>query len=594
MSTNAPLGSTVGARLAERVTEAIIRATVDTRQKLGSHSKSIGMQIFTEATNHVSDEIRAAFGDTWSTLAEHPETDPAAVPLLHHLGHSRGQAFAVIGGAALGAAMGAGIMDLLNNWLAEPITTLIAQNPRSKLSAEQSAHLYARNIPVAIDLRHEAAGKGVNSDRFDALVALSQSAPPVEHILQLLNRGRISEAEARVMMHDLGVRPDYIDFVLSLRRTFLSPEQSAAGWARNVQTADDVRAVAARWGVGPADADVLMELAGEPPPLDAVISAWRRGIIDETAVDRAIIQGPIRTEWIPTVKALQEQPLPPGEAANAVTQGHLTLAEGRAKARLSGINEEDFQTIVETSGLPPGIDFAAEAFNRGVIDDAQWEAMFLESRIKNRYVPLMRAMRQRIIPAETVRLMYRNSVYPFDAALATLLAHGFTEVDARAQLALEDVRRTEGTRELTRAQIVQLFDNDIITLEQATGLLAELGYGSTEVEWMLSLAEVSKVSRFVTALVTRTRSAFLAGNIDATQAAELMAEAGVAASARDSAIMLWTLELEALAANLTTAQIQAAIRRQLLTATEAHERFVRRGYSSRDADVLVALATPAG
>lgn len=594
MAENQPLGSAMGARIADRLTDAVIRATVDTRQKLGGHAKSIGMQVFTEATNHVSDEIRAAFGDTWAALARDPQTDPAVAPLLHHLGHSRGQAFAVIGGAALGAAMGAGIMDLLNNWLAEPITTLIAQNPRSKLSAEQSAHLAARNIPVAIDLRHEAAGKGVNSDRFNALVALAQSAPPVEHVLQLLNRGRITDAEAIAMFADLSVRPDYWDHLLSLRRNFLSPEQSAAGWARNVQTADDVRAAAARFGVGPADADVLMELAGEPPPLEAVIQAWRRDIITEADVDRAIVQGPIRTEWIPVVKALQEQPLPPMEAASAVTQGHMTLEEGQAKARLSGINAEDFQTIVETAGLPPGIEFAAEAFNRGLLTEEQWTAMFLESRIKNRYIPLMAAMRQRIIPAETVRLMYRNNVYPFDAALATLLAHGFTDVDARAQLALEDIRRTEGTRELTRAQIVQLFDNDIVTLEQAQQMLSDLGYGPNEVEWMLSLAEVSKVSRFVTALVTRIRSGFIAGNVTADEAASLMADAGIAASARDAALQLWTLELEALAANLTTAQIQAAVRRNLLTSGEAHDRFVRRGYSARDADVLVALATPAG
>lgn len=593
MAGNQPIGSTVGARLADRVTDAVIRATVDTRTRLGSHAKGIGMQVFTEATNHVSDEIRGAFGDTWASLATDPGTDPAIAPLLHHLGHSRGQAFAVIGGAALGAAMGAGIMDLLNNWLSEPITTLIAQNPRSKLSAEQSAHLFARNIPTGLDLRHEAAGKGVNSDRFDALVAMSQSAPPVEHVLQLLNRGHISQAEAIAMFADLSVRPDYWDRMLLLRHNHLTPEQSAAGWARNVQSAEQVRAAAARFGVGPADADVLMELAGEPPPLEAVISAWRRGLLTEADVDRAIVQGPIRNEWIPTVKALQEQPLPPMEAAAAVTQGHLTLDEGQAKARLSGINEEDFRIIVETSGLPPGLDFAAEAFNRGLITDEQYVAMFLESRIKNRYIELMQSMRVKLIPAETVRLAYRNNTYPFDAALATLRGHGFSDVDARAMLALEDARRTEGTRELTRAQIVALFDNDIVTLEQAQQMLSDLGYGPNEVEWMLSLAEVAKVSRFVTALVTRTRSAFLAGNIDATQAAELMAEAGIAAGARDAAITLWTLELEALAANLTTAQIQAAVRRNLLTSAEAHDRFVRRGYSERDADVLVALATPA-
>jgi hypothetical protein len=423
---------------------------------------------------------------------------------------------------------------------------------------------------------------------------MSQSSPPVEAVLQLLNRGRISEAEAINMFADLAIRPGYWDNLVSLRRNYLSPEQSAAGWARNSQTAEQVVATAGKFGIAPEDAGVLMELAGEPPPLDAVISAWRRGILTEADVDRAIVQGPIRNEWIPAVKALQEQPLPPMEAAAAVTQGHLSLQQGQAKAALSGINTEDFATIVETAGLPPGIDFAAEAFNRGLITDEQYVAMFLESRIKNRYIDLMRSMRQRILPAETVRLMYRNNTYPFDASLATLLAHGFTEVDARAQLALEDVRRTEGTRELTRAQIVQLFDNDIITMEQAQQMLSDLGYGTNEVEWMLSLAEVAKVSRFVTALVTRIRSGFIAGNVTAEEAATLMAEAGVAASARDSAIALWTLELQALASNLTTAQIQAAIRRNLLTPGEGQDKFVRRGFSEQDASILVALATPAG
>lgn len=594
MAATDPPGARVGARLAERLAEAVARSMVDTRSRLAPTVKDVGVQIFTEATNHISDEVRAVAGDLFASLARDPLLDPAAKPLLHHLGHTRGQAYGWIGGAAMGAAMGAGLMDLLTNWLSEPVTALIAQNPRSKLSGEQSANLMARNIPVAIDLVHEAAGKGINRDRLNALIALHQSAPPVETVLAGINRGAWTEAEGHVMLRDLSIRPDYTDALMSLRHVHLTPEQSAAAWARNLATDQDVYKTSAKAGIGKPDADVLMGLAGEPPPLEALIQGWRRGILTEADVDRGIIQGPIRNEWIPAIKSLQEQPLPPEVAAAAVTQGHMTVEQGQAKAALSGINPQDFATIVQTSGLPPGLEWAAEAYNRGIITDEQYTVMFLESRIKNQYIPFMKSMRTNLIPADTVRLAYRNNTYPFDAALATLKGHGFSDTDARAMLALEDVRRTEGTRELTRAQIVQLFDNDVIDAGMASGMLTDIGYGPDEVDWMLALTEVSKVQRFVTALVSRIRTGFLAGNISQDEAIALMDEAGVGAIARDSAIQLWTLELEALSANLTTSQIQQAVRRNLLSDGEAADRFRRRGYTERDAQVLVALARPAG
>ncbi len=593
MAEETPVGATVGARLAERLADVVTRATVDTRTRLAATTKDLAVQVFTDATNHISDEVREVAGDLFATLARDPNIDPALQPLLHNLAHKRGQAYGWIGGAAMGTAMGAGLMDLVSNWLAEPIGAGIAGNPRSSLSPEQTANLVARNRTVPIDLQYEAAKKGINEDRLAALVELHQSSPPIETVLTAVNRNYISPHEATFMLQDLTIRPEYHDLVLKMAKQDLTPEQLAAGWARNLVTPEQVYHGAGRFGLVQADTDILMGLAGEPPPLEAIIQAWRRGILTEADVDRAIIQGPLRNEWIPTIKALQTQPLPPEVAAAAVTQGHLSLGQGQAKAALSGITEADFSTIVETAGLPPGIEWAAEAFNREIITDDEYTRMFLESRIKNRYIAPMKAMRTNLIPADTVRLMYRNNTYTAEQALKVLRGHGFSEVDAAAMLALEDVRRTEGTRELTRAQIVQLFDNDILSDAQARGMLTGLGYGEDEVDWMLALTEVSKVQRFVTALVTRVRAGFLAGNIDAEQAAALMDEAGVGAGARDAAISLWTLELEALSANLTVSQIQQAMKRGLLTDAEAADRFTKRGYTERDAQVLVSLARPA-
>lgn len=594
MTDQNPVGATIGARLADRLAETVTRATVDVRGRLAAQTKDAAVQVFTEATNHVSDEVRAVAGDLFADLARQPSMDPVLKPLFHHLGHTRGQAYGWIGGAAMGAAMGAGLLDLISNYLSEPIGELISQNPRSHLSAEQTANLYARGIPTTLDLIREAGTKGVNPERLEALAAMHQGAPPIEQVLTMLNRGMLTKDSAVTVLRDTGVRPDYIDMVVALARQHLSPEIAAAAWARNLATDQQVYDVATKAGLRQADADVMMGLAGEPPPLEAIIQAWRRDIITEADVDRAIVQGPIRNEWIPAVKSLQEQPLPAAEAAAGVTQGHLSFEAGFAKARLSGFSREDFEIIVDNAGLPPGLEWAAEAFNRGIITDEQYERMFLESRIKNKYIPFMKAMRQNMISAETVRLMYRNGVYPLDAAIATLKGHGYSDVDARAMLALEDVRRTEGTRDLTRAQIMQLFDNDIISADIAKGMLTGIGYAEDEIDWMIALTEVSKTQRFVTALVTRIRTSFIAGNLSEDEAAQLMDDAGVGSTARDSSIQLWLLEREALAANLSVSQIQQAMKRGLLSDSEAVDRFRRRGYTERDAQILVSLGRPAG
>lgn len=593
MGKNDEIATPMGARIAQRIADTVVRSIVDTRGRLAPEAKSLGMQIFTEATNHVSDEVRGAMGPIFRTLADDPSTDSAIRPLLSHLGRTQGQAFGWIGGMATGAAMGSGIMDLLQNYLSEPIGAIIAQNPRSHLSPEQVSVALARGHQTPLDLYLEAASKGVNRDRLEVLRDLNRSAPAHTDIIALYNRGRMTVEEARLALRDAGLAPDYIDSILSLGRVYLTPEQVAAGWARNVVTTDDVHATAGKWGVRPADADVLMELAGEPPPLDALISAWRRGIITEEQVDRAIVQGPIRNEWIPTVKALQLQPLPPEQAASAVTQGHMTLQQGQAAAALYGISAQDFGIIVDNSGLPPGIDFAAEALARGLITEQQWEEMFLESRIKNKHIPVMKAMLTKLIPAETVRMMYRLGAYPLDAAQKTLMGHGYSEVDARAQLALEDIRKTEGTKDLTRAQIMDLYEEEIVAREEAQGMLSSLGFDATEVEWLLSISDIGKIRKYVNALVTRVHNGYIAGNTSSEEASTLLTEAGVGSGARDNYLRLWALERDALAANLTTSQIQQALKRGLLTDTEALERFVRRGYSEADAQVLVTLAYPA-
>lgn len=579
-------GGSIGARLGRLVADAIVHTRAETAPTL----VGVGEQIFTRATNHVSDEVRGVMGGVFRQVAQSPTTSPELKGLFTALGTQRGQAWAWIGGTATGAAMGGGLMNLITNELNPVILPMIAGNPHGILSPSDAARAYARGLGNPPNWADEARKGGIDQNRFNALVVLNATYPGAPEVLELLNRGRITEASAMDLLRLNGYPEHESTLILALRRSVLSPPDLAQMWNRDIVDMDEGTRLAAMSGMGAQDFQRMTELGGEPPDTTSLILAWRRGIITEAQVDRALVQGPMRKEWIPVIKGLQEEPLSPSDAASAVTQGYLTVEEGARRAALYGISAEDFGLIVKSAGLPPGLEFAGEARNRGLITEEQWKTMFLESRIKNEYIPLMAAMRVNLIPAETVRMMYRLGVYPRDAARTTLMGHGYTAVDADAMLALEDIRQTEETKSLSSSQVISLYLDELVSRETAGEMLAASGYGTEETEWRLAMADVDKMRRFVNAVVTKVKAAYVAARIPVNDAISLLDQAGIAASQRDAMIDLWDIERETVSAQLTTAQIQSALKKDFITAAGAYERFLGRGYSAADAAILVRLA----
>lgn len=579
-------GGAIGAKLARLVSDSMVH----TRAALGPTMTRTGEQIFTNVTNHVSDEVRGVVGGIFRRVASRPEVTPELKGLFTALGTGRGQAWAWIGGTATGAAMGGGLLNLLTNELNPVVLPIIAANPHGILSPGDAAAAEAKGLSGPPNWHDEARKGGIDQNRFDALVDIRRPRPTSADVVEMLNRAQVDHARAMDLMRINGYTDRDADALLGLRHFVLSPQDLAAMWNRDIVDDTEGARLAAKSGMDVQDWRRMTLLGGEPPDLTSIIWAWRRGIITEADVDRALVQGPIRKEWIPVIKALQEEPLSPQEAASAVTQGHLTLQAGQAKAALSGVTPEDFATIVSNSGRPPGIDFASEAYNRGLIDDAMWERMFLASAIKNEYIPVMRAMRTNQIPAETVRMMYRLGVYPRDAAISTLTGHGYTQVDAAAMIALEDVRKTEGTKDLSASQVVTLYADELITRDMAVDMLRSAGYDDQEAEWRVAMADVDRMRRYVNAVISKVRSAYVNSRIPVNEAIMLLDGAGVSPTQRDSLIDLWDIERDTVSAQLTTAQIQAALRKDFLDSAGAYDRFRGRGYSHADAAILVKLA----
>lgn len=580
------LGGTVGGRIARLTADAVVAS----KQRMSGHTAGVAQKILADFTNHVSDEMRALVGPLWAQLANDPATSPEMRPLFRALAYQRGQAMAWLGGTAVGAAMGGGLLNLLTNTLNPVILPIIASAPHGILTPDQAAAAEVRRLGRGFEPRYDANSGGIDNDRYDALLAMQTALPTVEQTLDILNRGHISSEIARDIFRLYGYREQDIDTLLLSRVAILSPEILAAMWNRDIVTLAEGRTEAARSGMNATNFDRLTLLGGDPPAPQELLLAWRRGIIDESDVNRALVQGPLRKEWIEVIKSLQWQPLPLGEAADAVNQNHMSLSDAQRVARENGVRTEDFDIFVANAGLPPGPQETLDWVNRGLLTEQEGLQALYESRIKNKWVPLYMQSRHETMPPETIRLMYTRGAIPAADAIRRLMMRGYSAEDSAVILDGASAEKTQATRDLTQAQIRDLYADRAITREDALSTLEAMGFEASEADWILQLADLARVRRFMTAAINRIRASYLAGRIDENGAIGRLDELGMPVEQRDDAMILWQVERSTVSRGLTPAQIVSAVKKGFLTVAAGLSRLTGQGYAEDDAVILLKIA----
>jgi hypothetical protein len=578
-----------GGSLASKAAKLLADTHIYTTQQLGPHTKQIQYELLEDFTNHMSDEAREALSPFLKMISDDPEIGPEIGQLFKFLAEARGQWQMFAAGTTTGAVMAGGLMNLVTNELNPVILRLIAGNPNNVLGASDAAQAKARRLPGPPTWDVEANKNGIDDNRFNALVELNRPQVPFLQLLDLLNRGQITQADARHELERHGWSDANIPRILSLRNEQLSAEQLAAMVNRDIVDREQAEKEAERVGVNGIDFDRLTLLGGDPLPIDALAVAYRRGFIDEATFMKGIVQGPLRKEWFPTLMKLQYTRMSTVDAADAANQGHITVEEAKEIATQNGMEADDFLVILKAAGQPPGIEFADEAFNRGFISDAEYTTMFLESRIKNVYMPLLKKMRTRLIPQETMRVLYREGVYTVEQTTAGLRAHGFSPEDTAALIASVHVDANAETRELTRAQVVDLYEEQMLETSEALAMLKDLGYDDDSARAMVELADLKKLRTYINSAITKIRSAYTTGKIDDPTASSALDALGVPTGQRDNLLAVWDIEKTTITKTLTASQIRQAFNKDLMPQSEAMARLMAQGYDETDADLFLQL-----
>lgn len=582
------LGGTVGGRLARLVADASAARAAKTLPTY----KRVANEVIGEWFATMDREATEAMQPLLRQIIEDPQTPPEARQLLRAVITPRGQWQMAVARDVAGAATSVGLGAMLNAILGNPIQNVVASFPTALLDPQTAAAADARGLTWDREAFLEARRSGLSSDRYSVLRALARPRPSVPEVLTLLNRREIGRREAEAALRILGYWPDDIPLLLSLRESVLSPQELAEMWNRNIVSTEEGRRIAAMSGVSAGDFDKMTELGGQPLGVQELGEARRRGFIDEARFRRGVVQGPLRNEWFDVLDKLLIRRMSTVDAADAVNQNLMSPDEGRRIARANGLDPDDFSILLDTAGLPPGVSFMQEAFNRGEVNRAEFRQAFLESRTKNKYVDLLERMRIRIIPQETMRLLYREGVTTRARTIRNLQEQGFSAEDAGSLVDLEDRRRITETRGLTRSQIENLYEERIISRDDAVAMLAALGHDDFGIQAILDLADLSRTRKFINAVVTKIRNAYVKRHIDEVRASALLDAAGMPADGRNDLLTLWDIERTTIVRDLTPSQITMAFEDGLFTRQVAMARLQGVSYSAEDAEVLLRLRAP--
>lgn len=372
----------------------------------------------------------------------------------------------------------------------------------------------------------------------------------------------------------------------------LSPEQAAAAYVKGYMHGPDAIAEARLTGLDLDRFATLAGVTGNPPGPEELLAAYRRGIVSKATLERGIRQSYIRNEWIGVLEALRYGPVDPSTAVNAAVQSVLGHDQARALAAQGGLDPRHFDIAERVAGSPPGVQEAAELWQRGVINQGTFDQVVRESRVKTKYLPALRAFRRRLLPADTIAVMVATNVKPRAWGMRKLLEHGYSSEDAAAWIERARKQHQEPTRDLTKSQVLNMYGNKLLSRAQADAYLLKLGYDRGERGLLLANVDIEAADALRQALINRVHSLYVAWRIDASEVAGQLDRGRVPAAMRTDLLRLWSLERQANTKDLTKAEIVSAYTHGIFTLAEATRRLAGIGYHAGDAHVILAEHAP--
>lgn len=590
------MAARTGDKVGPRIAELVANYTLAARRHMAPYEASVHQTAQWSNISRMGKEVADHWAPMLRAAADPAEGDihPMMQAWLKETASGKHQ-LKSLGGILFGVASSS-LGGAISNAVAPIAFAINRVSPNLAPDPGTLAQLVAARTLPKSDLSYWGRGQGLQQAFLDDMLEAAYSIPGAADLLDMLNRGDISEGEVRLALERTGLRPELIGPVIASRFQLLAGADIALALLRgNVDQAQADR-LAARQGITPEVLGLLTANTGEPPGIIDMVGLWRRGKISRERLVRAILQSRVRNEWVDAIELLAVQPPTTEEVLQALVQGEVSLPEAERRFAEAGGDPAWFTPAYQTRANAPSPEQAAAMANRGIIpwdgrggNVVSFAQAFAEGRWKNKYHDAFRRLAVYLPPPREVATLSREGAVTEAQAERLWEEHGLSPELAHTYWVSAHFQRTSTVHELARSEIVALYFDQAITRTQALAMLEKQRWPPADAEWILDIADLRRARAAHEAAVKKVTALYVNYKIDRPAAASALHALDVPQAQADQIILFAELERAANLKTLTPAEIESAWFYNLVTTQEALRMLENDGYTPLDAWIKLSI-----
>jgi len=475
-------------------------------------------------------------------------------------------------GSSVSTAAGYGMGSAIGPAL-RPITQAVANeawatHPNRPLSPDEAAEAVVRGVLSLDQGAKEALASGINAERFAYLERLAGQPPGPQQVLELWNRGALTEAQVDTALRQSRLRPEWVDPVKALRRYLPSVSDLITWGVREVFSPAQRAELDLDADFPPELADRLAELGySNADARNAWAAHWQLPSREEGA--QMLFRGELSSsQYAELLRALDYAPTwrPKLEAIARAIPGlsdmvRFAVREVYDPARRAALKlDEDYPAA-----------FTAQAAKHGLSEEdarAYWAAHWV--------LPS---------PTQMYRMLWRGLI-TLDELDAGLKAADYSP-------AWRDRLRDIAYLPLTRVDLRRMLDAKVIDRAEVKKGYKAIGYTDANAELLTQFAEHLAggetstadvwLKRARSSLFGRVHTEYTGRQLTDEEATGGLEAAGVPAGEVQAILELWRTESSLIRTELTQAQIVKAFKKGLYDRETAIAELVERGMTEADA-----------
>lgn len=320
---------------------------------------------------------------------------------------------------------------------------------------------------------------------------------------------------------------------------------------------DDLYNYLGEMGLPTDTIDMLIKLKNPMLNVGEIQVAYNRGLLSpDEAINRLKKLGYTADEiphllqlakYIPTVSdfvrfAVREVFTP--EVAEKYGQFQDYPPEFEEYAKKAGLDPEFAKYYWAAHWELPSITMGFEMLHRGIISPDELKTLL-------RSLDVMPYWRDKLIQLSyspftrvDVRRMYKAGVLSRDEVKQAYKDLGYNDEKAEKMTVWTCNEATQESRDLTKAEILNLYQNRIITADQVREMLRGLAYQDDEIEMLINLADYRKAKERLDLIKSALEKTYLAGLIDRNDALIYLEKFGLPASEVQDLLDTWDIKAQ--------------------------------------------------